>query len=115
MKKPHKFAHLLTPELRAHFDSVGPDLVHEDLRIYQDPDKKFAAIAWLHELREEQRETERRRFRWGMVIGVIGTVAAVAAAWFGWLALPDPAAAPPVASLAPPSPSGGTSGKASGS
>jgi hypothetical protein len=105
--KPHKFAHLLTPELRAHFESVGEDLVHEDLRIYQDPDKKFAAIAWLHERAQERRETEARRFRWVMVVTVIGTVAAVAAAWFGWLAVSQPAAAPPVASPAPPSPSGG--------
>ncbi len=87
-RKPHKFAHLLTPERRAHFESVGPDLVHEDLRIYKDPDKKFAAIAWLHEREEERRATERSRVLWVVVLTAIGTVAAIAAAVFAWLAIP---------------------------
>jgi hypothetical protein len=76
----------LTPELRKHFDSVGPALVSFDVsnHNYRAPEKHNAALAWL----EEQRRREDRRWWTMVVLTTLGVLFAGIAAWFAYLAIP---------------------------
>ena len=78
----------LTPELRAHFEHIGEDLVHEDVRIYSEDSKKWVALAWLAEKRMERVSRETRRFRLLLWVTVVGVIVAAFAAVFAYMAIP---------------------------
>lgn len=44
-----KWSSYLTPDYRENFESVGEELVREDIRVYTSEEKKWAALAWLAE------------------------------------------------------------------
>ena len=74
----------LTPELRAHFDSLGVAAVQADVvyRSYRDSNKHAAAVAWLGERDEHDQAREAWRVWMEVALVIIGIAAClVAATW----------------------------------
>ena len=69
----------LTPEVRAHFEKIGPSLVEADVTLarYSNRDKHFAAVYWLSQKDAERRRLETVRFRWILGVAIATLVAAI--------------------------------------
>ncbi len=90
------------PSYRAHFEKLTQSVVehHVANRLFKDDEKRFAALAWLNELREKQRATETWRFRWTLIVAAATLAVAGLGTYFAYNALPvtSPAAPAPVSS-----------------
>ena len=76
---PEEWSENLTPELRAHFESVGRELVEFDVgnKKYSTRGKHFAALAWLAEQRQEDGQKETVRFRLILTVAVLTLLVAL--------------------------------------
>ncbi len=72
-KIPEEWSQHLTPKLRTHFESVGRELVEQDVsnNKYGTMGKHFAALAWLAEQRQEGGRKESARFWLLFTVGVL--------------------------------------------
>lgn len=72
----------LTPELRQHFENMGPSVVEFDTVNfrYKNQEKRFAALYWLR----EQRVARERREKWTFYLVAATLVASVVAIWVTW-------------------------------
>ena len=80
---PDKWPELLTPELRAHFDRVGEELVMRDVsnHRYTAPEKHFAAVFWLGEqrrAREKRHEATHQLVKWALIIALLSLLVTIA-------------------------------------
>jgi len=84
-RKPHRWVHHITPELRDHFEQIGVDLVTLDVsnHRYTNQEKQWAAIAWLHEKNNRPDWWNRIGF-WATVGGFLLSFLGIALS-VGWI------------------------------
>lgn len=82
-KIPEEWSNRLTPELREHFESIGRELVEHDVanHRYMAPEKKFAALAWLAEQRQEDEQKNTARHWLLFTVGAVTFIAALLGAF----------------------------------
>jgi hypothetical protein len=86
---PDDWSKYLTPEYRTHFEEVGEDGVQFDVsnHRYFNPEKQFAALAWLKEERDRRtRRTIDTRFHlvfWTTLATLIAAILALEAVALG--------------------------------
>jgi hypothetical protein len=85
---PADWLKYLTPEYRTHFEEVGEDGVQFDVsnHRYSNPEKQFAALAWLKERRNQRTPRNTIPFPllfWTALVTVIAAILALEAVALG--------------------------------